>query len=684
MPGTKIINIQKSDSFEEIERIFSTAEATEVIFIFPRGTIFANQPVYFEQLKKTADQLGKKISIVTSDHFLVQTAAAQGITILQGPSPRIPRPRTASAPLPDETVATSASDNTVGASEIRISRGQDDREERYETTEEPDYDVELAAARLPSDDTADKPRRPRVMRDIVRGSVADHQLDIEVEKNDLLREELEVSQMSQKQKEQALGSVQEPPPPVAEKPEIPVASLPSPQPETQASLAPERWAVPDLKHQAERELTTPSVKNRVEQEDFSDRNEILKLWSEEEKNYAAPQPGDANTDSRPHFSFSSVVHLFLSRVFLMILGGAFIILALILYVTLGSASLAIKPHKQDVDLKFKVSAGTEISAVDAATNKIPGQKINFTKEESGDFEATGQKDVAQKASGKVTIYNKGASAQKLVATTRLQSQGGLIFRIPESVTVPPATGSGSGMTPGKIESRVYADRPGAEYNVAPGNFTIPGFKDTPSFALFYATSTVAMSGGSIGPSKVVTQSDYVNAQKVLTDKLTESLVAGLKNQAGDLTVLDNPSLTLEKPTTNVEIDQAADKLHMSIAGSADVVAFRGDDIHQLVAGYLSKTSSVSLTTQGLDIFYSSPSLSATKTLMTFDTGVQGRAAAFVDSASIRKAILGMNEAKIRLYFKGLREVESVKIVLSPFWVKSIPRNPQKVKITVEK
>ena len=186
MPGTKIINIQKSDSFEEIERIFSTAEATEVIFIFPRGTIFANQPVYFEQLKKTADQLGKKISIVTSDHFLVQTAAAQGITILQGPSPRIPRPRTASAPLPDETVATSASDNTVGASEIRISRGQDDREERYETTEEPDYDVELAAARLPSDDTADKPRRPRVMRDIVRGSVAAHQLDIKEEKNHLL------------------------------------------------------------------------------------------------------------------------------------------------------------------------------------------------------------------------------------------------------------------------------------------------------------------------------------------------------------------------------------------------------------------------------------------------------------------------------------------------------------------
>src|SRR3989344_1146514 len=98
MAGTKIINIQKSDSFEEIERIFATAEAAEVIFIFPRGTIFANQPVYFEQLKKTADQLGKKISIVTSDHFLVQTAAAQGITILQGPSPRIPHPKTISRP----------------------------------------------------------------------------------------------------------------------------------------------------------------------------------------------------------------------------------------------------------------------------------------------------------------------------------------------------------------------------------------------------------------------------------------------------------------------------------------------------------------------------------------------------------------------------------------------------------
>jgi hypothetical protein len=70
--------------------------------------------------------------------------------------------------------------------------------------------------------------------------------------------------------------------------------------------------------------------------------------------------------------------------------------------------------------------------------------------------------------------------------------------------------------------------------------------------------------------------------------------------------------------------------------------------------------------------------------MTFDARVQGTSAGVVDITKIKKDVLGLNESAIRSYFKNLKEVESVHIVLSPFWIKSIPKDPSKVKITVDK
>ena len=56
MPGTKILNVQKSDSFDEVFGAFSAADAKEVIFIFPKGTTIAREPAYFEAIKQEVMQ----------------------------------------------------------------------------------------------------------------------------------------------------------------------------------------------------------------------------------------------------------------------------------------------------------------------------------------------------------------------------------------------------------------------------------------------------------------------------------------------------------------------------------------------------------------------------------------------------------------------------------------------------
>ena len=88
--------------------------------------------------------------------------------------------------------------------------------------------------------------------------------------------------------------------------------------------------------------------------------------------------------------------------------------------------------------------------------------------------------------------------------------------------------------------------------------------------------------------------------------------------------------------------------------------------------------------KGLTLSDLNPQSSADGQTLTYDAQVNGRAAIKIDQDKILKDVLGMSEDSIRAYFKNAKEVESARVVLSPFWVKNIPKDPQKVKIILDK
>jgi len=99
--------------------------------------------------------------------------------------------------------------------------------------------------------------------------------------------------------------------------------------------------------------------------------------------------------------------------------------------------------------------------------------------------------LASRAYGTMTIFNDTDIPQRFIRNTRFESPNGKIFRIPQSVTIPAKTGN----VPGSITSTVFADTTGPEYNIPPTNFTVPGFKGTDRYNLFYGRSYQPMSGG---------------------------------------------------------------------------------------------------------------------------------------------------------------------------------------------
>jgi hypothetical protein len=631
MPATKIINVSKTDEFEEVFDLFKGTAAEEVIFIFPKSSRFTKQEQYFEAIKREAESSGKQVSVMTSDPIIIQFASKCGFEILGGESSRTKE---------NETVPRTIS---------RVSPPSQVFEGEFEEEFE----------KLPAYDN----REPNEFLEPV-----------------FLQPETELltSLGSQAIKEEGLDKEEI----LEEEPKAVLAAAIS----ENSGEASEGRVIKDilpggadrrLKIKSEREKSFEvNIKSRINQLG-SHENNIEKIWMEEEKWKKHP---NLLVNTSPLKRLKSA--MILRRMPLFLILGAVFVLALVLYNTLGSANIIIYPRKQKLDLKLKISASSATTAINFDLNQIPGQRFREQKEESGVFPATGQKDIIQKASGKITIFNKSFTAQRLVATTRFKSSSGLIFRIPQTITVPSAVKKGTEIIAGSVESIVYADKPGVEYNIGPSQFTIPGFEGTPKFNDFYAVSKDPMKGGIIGPAKVVTEEDFAKAQETLASKVKEGIYQSLKNQAGELKILDVSFIKLEEPKTEVKVGSAVDNIQMSIKGSADIIAFRESDVVELIRNFISKNNNLDLLVEDLNIKYANPIINADNNVLSFDLQVSGWAAAKLDKEKIQKEIIGMKGSAIRSYFQNIKEVESARVILSPFWVRNIPDDPKRIKIDI--
>lgn len=113
------------------------------------------------------------------------------------------------------------------------------------------------------------------------------------------------------------------------------------------------------------------------------------------------------------------------------------------------------------------------------------------------------------ATGTVTLVNDSGADQPLVERTRLLSEDGILFRLREAVTVPAG---------GDVAAAVIADQPGAEGDVGPGRFTIPGLP-TARQAEVYGRSEQAMSGG-VQVSGAVSDAEIQRALAAVREDLT--------------------------------------------------------------------------------------------------------------------------------------------------------------------
>ena len=362
-----------------------------------------------------------------------------------------------------------------------------------------------------------------------------------------------------------------------------------------------------------------------------------------------------------------------------------VLLGSIIYVSTGSARIEISPQKQPLESELRVSASDKFSLVDQNLNKLPGQVFSIDKTVSQNFQATGERDVAQKARGKITVYNAyGTDPQVLIATTRFEKEG-LIFRTLTNVTIPGTRMVNGQITLGSATVEVVADKAGETYNISPGRFNVMAFKernDAGRYEKVYGESTEAFKGGIIGRAKVVTEDDYSQALEVLKGHLEKEIEDSLKAQAAGLKTINSMAVKMSPPESTARMDEAAESFTVSLKGSLKTVAFKESDLIGLAKQHVETTRNLTVVPEKLVLDYKSVNFKETENLLEFTVAISGNAFVKIDTSKIKSELAGKDEDEIKSYLRSIAGVESAKVVLSPFWVRSIPERPEKTVVNI--
>ena len=130
---------------------------------------------------------------------------------------------------------------------------------------------------------------------------------------------------------------------------------------------------------------------------------------------------------KPHKKFRGVLFL----VFVIF------VLAMFTYV-LPTVAVIIVPETENIEKEFEVQLTTDKSKLNSDENIFEAQIVEVMESEDGKFDATGEKDVGDKASGQLTFYNHTGRSQPLTVNIDLINDAGIIFVIKSNMTIPSA------------------------------------------------------------------------------------------------------------------------------------------------------------------------------------------------------------------------------------------------------
>lgn len=385
--------------------------------------------------------------------------------------------------------------------------------------------------------------------------------------------------------------------------------------------------------------------------------------------------------------------------FLLLLVGA------ILFLGVGSfwpqtnivLTVGAEAFVKSIDLEASLAA----EKTDVKARVIPAVRIAATLKGKGEGQASGQKEVGEKATGMVTIYNKTEREQSLKKGTLLRKvtvepgkdlayllNSDLKIAAREAIEVPQP-----GYVFGKAAGAVTAEKIGDEYNLpAATTFGIGSF----SPGDLAAQNEQSFAGGSKRLVKVVTKEDQEKVYKALEADLQERLKTELRSRlVGDQKLEEGvTSFAATRKSYDEEVDEEAEKFNVELEEEATAYVYSQGELQSLLTAVLAELVPAAYELSGEDQNLTISNIAAVETssrerqagILKFTAKVRGYIVPKLDVEKIKKDLAGKPLGEAESYLKSLAGVDAHRLSLWPNLplLQHLPRFKERVEISVER
>ena len=314
---------------------------------------------------------------------------------------------------------------------------------------------------------------------------------------------------------------------------------------------------------------------------------------------------------------------------------------------------------------------------------LPYQTVSVSDTATKSVPATGSSHVENHAVGTITVYNAYSTAsQKLIPNTRFTNPQGLIYRIHDAITVPGYTMKAGIKVPGSVDVLAYADQAGESYNSALTDFTIPGLKGSPQYALMTARSKTPMAGGFIGEQAVVDPTLRQQTVDELKAGLAQSLAVKIQNARlpGSIVFPDTVSVTYTENPDSV----SGNKALISVSGQAAAPSFVENSFaHELArASGISYGGPLSIDNPSALTVHTDASGTATDTPLSVSIAGTVKLVSTFDKKALAADLAGRKKSAIQAVLPNYPGISAIDVKIYPFWLGSLPKDPGKVNVKV--
>lgn len=375
------------------------------------------------------------------------------------------------------------------------------------------------------------------------------------------------------------------------------------------------------------------------------------------------------------------------RTKLMLAAGGLALLIVLLMIAnkvLPHAKVVIKTNSVEVNTNLTITADTQAKELNEEEGIMPATKLDITASSTQQVTASGKKNVGEKATGTMTVYNCSSSVQNLPAGTTF-SNGAQSFLSDKAITV---SKSGYSLTPsgfvcnkdGNTEVGVIASQAGSKYNVNSGNYTT-GINNVTG-------SGSEMTGGTDKTINVLSQADIDTAkQKASQDSegAKNDLVAKFKEQ--NLYALP-PTIKPHEQTvdSSAKVGDEASNVSVTVKTKYTMLGVKQEDLEKLIDNNAKDQIDIQkqkISDYGLgnaSIVINSTKSTDNQTMSFQTTAIAG---ASIDTEALKQDMAGKKKGDVKAMVSSMPSVQDVNVLYSPFWVTKAPSNPAKINIEVQ-